>query len=147
MAKNKLGIPYMTHVLDDFLIIASSHYETGRQLHWFLSFCSECGIPMAPEKTEGPSRELPFLGITLNVPHFVAQLPSDKLENCRVLITQATQSKESPVNTWAPQLCMSNSCPGKSFPAQGLCADTQGGQALPPYQNDKRGQGRFPLMA
>ena len=93
VAKNKLGIPYMTHVLDDFLIIASSHYETGRQLHRFLSFCSECGIPMAPEKTEGPSRELPFLGITLNVPHFMAQLPSDKLENCRALITQATQSK------------------------------------------------------
>ena len=94
VAKNKLGIPYMTHVLDNFLFIASSHYETRHQLQRFLSFCSECSIPMALEKTEGHPTELPFLGITLNVSHFMAQLPRDKLENCRALITQATQSKK-----------------------------------------------------
>ena len=48
---------------------------------------------MAPEKTEGPATALAFLGITLNVPHFMAQLPEDKLQNCRTLITQGTQSK------------------------------------------------------
>ena len=68
IAKNKLDIPYMTHVLDDFLIVAPSYKESDNQLKRFLSFCDECGIPMAPEKTEGPETSLAFLGITLDAP-------------------------------------------------------------------------------
>ena len=93
IAKNKLDIPYMTHVLDDFLIVAPSYKESDDQLKRFLSFCDECGIPMAPEKTEGPERSLPFLGITLDVPHFLAKLPDDKLRTCHGLIQRAVAQR------------------------------------------------------
>ena len=93
IAKNKLDIPYMTHVLDDFLIVAPSYKESDNQLKRFLSFCDECGIPMAPEKTEGPETSLAFLGITLDVPHFLAKLPDDKLRTCHGLIQRAVAQR------------------------------------------------------
>ena len=54
IAINKFDILQMVHVLDNFLIIAPSVQEVQSQLQRFLEFCKECGIPVAPEKTEGP---------------------------------------------------------------------------------------------
>ena len=67
----------MVHVLDDFLIIAPSSHEASIQLERFLDFCEECGIPMSPEKTEGPSQVMIFLGITLDVPNSMMVLPEE----------------------------------------------------------------------
>ena len=86
IANNKLGIPRMVHVLDDFLIIGSSPDEVSAQLRRFLDFCEECGIPIAPEKTEGPDQKLSFLGITLDFTRSLAMLPEDKLSRCRELL-------------------------------------------------------------
>ena len=51
------------------------------------------GIPRAPEKTEGPETSLAFLGITLDVPHFLAKLPDDKLRTCHGLIQRAVAQR------------------------------------------------------
>ena len=93
IANNKLGIPRMVHVLDDFLIIGSSPDEVSAQLRRFLDFCEECGIPIAPEKTEGPDQKLAFLGITLDVTRSLAMLPEDKLSRCRELLREAIARK------------------------------------------------------
>ena len=93
IANNKLGIPKLVHVLDDFLIIASSAGEVSTQLCRFLDFCEECGIPIAPEKTEGPDQKLAFLGITLDVTLSLAILPDDKLSRCRELFRVAMTRK------------------------------------------------------
>ena len=93
IANNKLDIPRMVHVLDDFLIIAPSADEVSEQLRRFLKFCWECGIPIAPEKTEGPDQKLAFLGITLDVRHSLAMLPDDKLSRCRALLQEALTCK------------------------------------------------------
>ena len=89
IATNKLGIPRMVHVLDDFLIIGPSSHEASIRLERFLAFCEECGIPMSPEKTEGPSQVMIFLGITLDVPNSMMVLPEEKLKKCRSLIEDA----------------------------------------------------------
>ena len=83
----------MVHVLDDFLIIASSPHEARSQLQRFLSFCEECGIPIALEKTEGPNQTLAFLGITLDVSQSLSLLPEDKLLKCRSLLQEALSRK------------------------------------------------------
>ena len=49
-------------MLDDFLIIGSSPDDVSAQPRRFLDFCEECGIPIAPEKTEGPDQKLAFFG-------------------------------------------------------------------------------------
>ena len=93
IANTKLGIQHMVHVLDDFLIIAPSQAESQHQLNKFLAFCEECGIPMAPEKTEGPSPSLTFLGITINVPNSLMLLPDDKLQACGSKIKEVLSKK------------------------------------------------------
>ena len=56
----------MLHLLDDFLTISGSHEQCSRELFLFLELCSFLGIPMAPEKTMGPSTVLSFAGIVLD---------------------------------------------------------------------------------
>ena len=88
IATNKLGIPAVIHVLDDFLFIAPTEQMAKTSLGKFLQLCESIGIPIAHEKTEGPSRVMTFLGIELDSEVMQATLPSDKIEKCRTLITQ-----------------------------------------------------------
>ena len=55
ISQTKLGICFMLHLLGDVLIISASHEQCSRELSLFLELCSCLGIPMAPEKTVGPS--------------------------------------------------------------------------------------------
>ena len=75
IARNKLHIPDIIHILDDFLIVAKTLSDCGNRLHRFLGLCVDIGIPMAQEKTEGPAHVLTFAGIELNCIHHVARLP------------------------------------------------------------------------
>ena len=49
--------------------------------------CSYPGIPMAPEKTVGPSTTLAFAGIELDTVLMEARLPQEKLDKCRELLS------------------------------------------------------------
>ncbi len=83
VAQNKLHIPHMHHILDDFIIIAPSYVECKSQLDRFLAFCADVHVPMAPEKTQGPSVVITFLGINLSSIRMEATLPQDKLIQCQ----------------------------------------------------------------
>ena len=89
IAKNKLGIPHIIHILDDFLIIEPTIRECKASLDRFLTFCSQIGVPMAPEKTVGPSQVITFAGIELDTEKLEARLPIDKVIKCRTLLTTA----------------------------------------------------------
>ena len=65
IAKRKLLIDWILHLLDDFLLVASSQQLCLKQLELFLKVCDYLGIPMAPDKTVGPSTTLSFAGIEL----------------------------------------------------------------------------------
>ena len=86
IARNKLQIPGILHLLDDFLIVSNSISSCDNELKAFLRTCDELGVPMAPEKTVGPSCVLSFAGIELDTTIMEARLPSDKLTKCRTLI-------------------------------------------------------------
>ena len=79
VAKKKLNIDHILHLLDDFMIVASSAKLCQDQLDLFLSLCSYLGIPMAPEKTCGPATILSFAGIELDSVCSEARLPLDKI--------------------------------------------------------------------
>ena len=55
IARNKLGVPHMVHILDDFLTVNRSMNECKASLETFLACCKEIGIPMAPGKKRGAS--------------------------------------------------------------------------------------------
>ena len=80
IAKQKLNIDHILHLLDDFLIVAPSVTLCQDQLDLFLRLCSYVGIPMAPEKTCGPATTLSFAGIELDSICSEARLPLDKIQ-------------------------------------------------------------------
>ena len=82
IARNKLGIPHILHILDDFLIIGESTPDCQAKLQRFLLFCEEIGVPTALEKTEGPSSVLTFAGIELDCLKLEARLPQEKVDKC-----------------------------------------------------------------
>ena len=87
IAQKKLHIPYILHLLDDFLIVSPTVDSCQHQLDTFLLLCSYLGIPMAPEKTVGPSTTLAFAGIELDTVLMEARLPKEKLDKCRELLS------------------------------------------------------------
>ena len=46
------------HILDDFLFIASTYHICLGALQTFQAICKDIGVPLAPEKTMGPSQAL-----------------------------------------------------------------------------------------
>lgn len=65
IARNKLKIPSILHLLDDFLIVAPTEALCKLQLKVFLDLCDYIGIPMAPEKTVGPLNVLSLQELNL----------------------------------------------------------------------------------
>lgn len=80
VACNKLVIPNILHILDDFLILEKSHEAGNVTLQRFLHFCGDIGAPVAPEKTEGHSHVLTFAGIELDCLELETRLLKDKFD-------------------------------------------------------------------
>lgn len=95
IARQKLNIDHILHLLDDFLIVASSAKLCQDQLNQFLSLCSYLGIPMAPEKTCGPATTLLFAGIELDSICSEARLPLDKIHKSTLLISEFLKRKKA----------------------------------------------------
>lgn len=74
------------HYLDDFLCVGPSSKVCGVLLAT-LQHITDCfGIPLAPEKTEGPRKVIIFLGIILDSEAMECHLPEDKLEDLKQAI-------------------------------------------------------------
>lgn len=79
MLKAQGGETVVLHYVDDFLFVASSEEQAHAALASALALCRRLGLPMAADKTEGPTRCLTFLGIELDTDAMEARLPADKL--------------------------------------------------------------------
>jgi len=86
MAYSKLHIVGILHLVDNFLIVSKSLSSCANNSRTFLQTCDDIGVPMAPEKTVGPSFVLSFVGIELDTLKMEARLPEDKLAKCCLLI-------------------------------------------------------------
>ena len=89
IAHNKLGVPNIIHILDDFLIVSQPFSSCQESLNFFLHTCDYIGVPLAPEKTECPAHLLSFAGIELDCTKFEAMLPYNKITKCLSTIQSA----------------------------------------------------------
>ena len=86
---HKRGVDYIFHYLDDFLVMGPPDSDMcKRSLELLISECNTLGVPLAPEKLEGPSSVLTFLGIEINTSEGILRLPAEKL---RRLISTVTE--------------------------------------------------------
>ena len=83
--RNKCGISFVCHFLDDFLIMEPPSLGPDPFLDCKASRTSmqltfkELNVPLAPAKTVGPATRLEFLGIILDSEQMQASLPQDKV--------------------------------------------------------------------
>ena len=119
VAHNKLKIDYILHLLGDFLLVAPSVQLCQQQLDLFLSLCTYLGIPIAPEKTCGPSTSMSFAVIELDSILSEARLPLDKIEKCVSLISELSSQKRhpqrNPITCWPLTFCMFSYSAGPSL--------------------------------
>ena len=78
----------ITHYLDDFLFVASTEEQCSELLTSFISCCSELGVPLAAEKTEGPAQNLTYLGLELDALRGQVRVPADKVSAISAQIHQ-----------------------------------------------------------
>ena len=82
IARHKLGVDELLHLLDDFLFVSATYIQCQSNLTRFMCLCNRLGIPIAPDKTFGPSTTLTFAGIELDTIKAEARLPLDKITKC-----------------------------------------------------------------
>ena len=82
IAREKLLIDKLLHLLDDFLIISSTYDVSKAHLALFIRLCDFLGIPIAPDRTFGPSTLLMFAGIELDSLTWEARLLPEKIDKC-----------------------------------------------------------------
>ena len=87
VAQNKLHIPHILHLLDDFLIISPSNESCQHRLDTFLMSFSFLGNTHGTRENCWPSTTLAFAGIELDTVLIEARLPQEKLDKCRDLLS------------------------------------------------------------
>ena len=75
------GVESIYHYLDDFLVMGHPGSSVCQEyLNTLEAVCTHLGVPLAPEKKDGPSPVLTFLGITIDTLQCQLRLPADKLQ-------------------------------------------------------------------
>jgi hypothetical protein len=86
----------------------------------FGSLCSDFGIPIANEKTEGPCQVMIFLGLEIDTLNMVVRIPQKKLGDLRVMIVSALNKKKITLKNLQSITGLMNFClraipPGRVF--------------------------------
>lgn len=84
----KTNLNSLDHYLDDFIFAGrrlSNHCEL--LVDTFSSICSEIGVPIAEEKSVGPTTILVFLGLELDSVTMSIRIPIKKIEELKSLLT------------------------------------------------------------
>lgn len=74
------GVKNVLHYLDDFILVERDHGSALRARRSLEEVFAPLGLPLAPEKLEGPSKCLKFLGILFDTERLQLPLPEDKRE-------------------------------------------------------------------
>lgn len=81
------GVSEMVHYLDDFLFIHPTRQGCLGALNEFRRVCAEIGVPLAEDKTVGPSQKLEFLGFEIDTCSQIVSLPKEKLVKGKEIIS------------------------------------------------------------
>ena len=94
IARHKLEVDELLHLLDDFLFVSATYIQCQSNLNRFICLCNQLGIPIAPDKTCGPSTTLTFAGIELDSIKSEARLPQEKILKCVETISAFLKRKK-----------------------------------------------------
>lgn len=115
------GILHILHYLDDFLLLGSPGTGNCQEgLYTAMEVYRKLGMPIAEQKTEGPTQVLTFLGIEVDTEKMEVRLPEDKLRCLQEEIKSWTGKKSttkrsllSLIGQLQHACCVV--CPGRTF--------------------------------
>lgn len=85
----------IVHYLDDFLLVGSADSsDCTKLMYQFLELCEYLGVPIAPEKTQGPSNCLEFLGLGIDFVQGTIFVPKEKRDELLGKIKYVLGSKK-----------------------------------------------------
>lgn len=95
VVKRESAIPSILHYLDDFLFIGPPGSRVCKVLLSTMErIAVTFGVPLAPEKTEGPVTLIKFLGIMIDSERMECRLPEDKLQDLRDQVGRAKVARK-----------------------------------------------------
>ncbi len=73
--------------MDDYITIGSpGSHDCAKSVSAMLAACAKANMPIEPEKNEGPSTTISFLGLELDSMTMELRLPQDKLNRLRAVL-------------------------------------------------------------
>lgn len=120
IARNRLHIQHIIHILDDFLIFGNTFNSCQSHLDKFLQLCLHIGVPIKKEKTESACQTITFMGLELDSINMEARLPADKLTKLRELLHSFSRCRKITLKELQSILGLLNFCcqvvlPGRCF--------------------------------
>ena len=95
LIEQRSGLKSLDHYLDDFIFAgAESSGECSVLMDTFFSISQQLGIPIAENKTVGPTTVLNFLGFTIDTEKMMVKIPQDKLVRLQNLLTDILSKKK-----------------------------------------------------
>ena len=88
--QRQVGVGTVFHYLDDFLFLVSAGSdECACFMQGFKNLCNAIGVPIAQEKTVGPSTKVIFLGLEIDTIEMVVRIPQEKVQQLAALLSAA----------------------------------------------------------
>ena len=72
------------HYMDDFFVVCRSKTECEKAMKYMTQLCEDLGVPLAENKTEGPSQILTFLGVGIDGIKQTLFVPASKMQEILV---------------------------------------------------------------
>jgi len=95
VVQTKCGLNTLDHYLDDFLFAGSAlSNDCSVLMSTFFEVSNEIGVPIAKDKTIGPTTVLTFLGLEINTVLMVVRIPAIKLEKLKLEILNLLKMKK-----------------------------------------------------
>ena len=63
-------------------------------MNTFTEVCSQLGIPIADDKTEGPSTRKTYLGLLIDTEKMLIQIPDEKVQELLYFLNEASKRKK-----------------------------------------------------
>ena len=91
---SKEGVPYVYHYLDDFVVLGPP--QSDACLNFLLKLkrvCEDLGIPLAPEKEDGPKTIITILGIEIDTVKGELRLRKEKMQRLSQTLAEWEERK------------------------------------------------------
>lgn len=76
------------HYADDFLIMGAANTDACLiKLNQLQELCVSLGVPLAPDKFQGPSTQIKFLGLLVDTQNMQVKVPPEKIHKAALLLT------------------------------------------------------------